>query len=513
MTARVEQSAAAATEFELKFQVAEHQRAAVEAAVVRGRSRRTRLQATYYDTADGALAAHGVVLRLRKEGKLWVQTAKGPADGTLERHEHNVVLGALPAAQQPAPQLDRHAGTAVGDLIGKALAKSEPEVKDAALVPLYRTDVRRITREMRTGDARVELAFDQGEVRADANSHPICELEIELKQGSPQSMLVLAQRWRSRYGLWLDTVAKSSRGERLARGESYGQATRASPPRYETDPSGPGVFRSVLGTCLAQILPNAAELAAGSPEAEHVHQLRVGIRRLRTALRDMADFAPPLDPGWEAALVEAFRALGRQRDQDHLKHTVQPGMAKVGGPPVAWDDIRAELAPPEAIVKVGAFQTALLAFIAASLPDESDSGQSLPHDPVRKALRSRLSKLHRQVTRDGSRFDSLDVAEQHRVRKRLKRLRYLAEFVAPLFDKHDVKRFLKRLGPAQDALGAHNDAAGAIQAYRELAEHEGPAWFAVGWLSARQPHSAGACRSALARVADAKPFWKSPAKR
>ncbi len=64
------------TEFELKFQIDPASRAAVEAAVARGRSYRTRLRARYFDTADGALAAHRIVLRLRKEGGQWTQTAQ-----------------------------------------------------------------------------------------------------------------------------------------------------------------------------------------------------------------------------------------------------------------------------------------------------------------------------------------------------------------------------------------------------------------------------------------------------
>jgi triphosphatase len=211
------------TEFELKFQVDAQQRAAVEAAVARGHSQRTHLQARYFDTADGALAAQKLVLRVRKEGRTWIQTAKAPADGPLQRHEHNVDLRTERAGEVPPPRIERHEGTPVGALIAKALRAAGHEPADAVLVPLYLTDIHRTLREMRTGDARVELAFDRGEVRAGDHSHAVCELEIELKSGSPQSVLELARRWCMRYGLWLDTVSKSARGERLAKGVEYGE--------------------------------------------------------------------------------------------------------------------------------------------------------------------------------------------------------------------------------------------------------------------------------------------------
>ena len=66
----------AAMEIEFKFQIPPDRLKAVEAALRRGTVVRTRLQARYFDTADQALAAEGIVLRLRKEGRRWVQTVK-----------------------------------------------------------------------------------------------------------------------------------------------------------------------------------------------------------------------------------------------------------------------------------------------------------------------------------------------------------------------------------------------------------------------------------------------------
>jgi triphosphatase len=492
------------TEFELKFQIDPAQRAGVEAAVARGHSYRTRLRARYFDTADGALAAERIVLRLRKEGGQWVQTAKAPTDDPLQRHEHNFELPAMGAREVPLPSIPRHEGTPVGDLIAKALEKAGHEPTTVELITLYATEVWRTTREMRTGDAMVELAFDRGEVRAGAHTHALCELEIELKHGSPQSMLELAQRWRNRYGLWLDTVSKSARGERLAKGIEHGSPTKAKNPMLDGELTGPQIFRLVLNACLAQILPNASEVASGSTDAEHVHQLRVGIRRLRTALREMAELAPGIDPAWEAALVDTFRALGLGRDREHLLQTVQPRIEGVGGPPVAWPASSADVPEPAEVVRGAAFQTVLISLIASSLPVEGmEKGV-----PARKALRKRLSDLHRKVLRDGRRFEALEPTAQHRVRKRLKRLRYLGEFVAPLFGQRAATRYLEGLEPAQDALGKHNDDAVAIATYRDAAAHDGRAWFAVGWLSARQPADAVECRKALDKVADARPFWK-----
>ena len=163
------------TEFELKFEIPPAQLKSVAAAVLAGAATRKRLQASYFDTPDGALALYGIVVRLRKEGRRWVQTAKGPTEDLLERLEHNVPLASRSAGMTPLLDLARHRGTPVGKAIDKAL-----QIKTGGSYPgvelLYGTDVQRITRLVAVGHSMVEVALDQGRVFANSHSQPICEL-------------------------------------------------------------------------------------------------------------------------------------------------------------------------------------------------------------------------------------------------------------------------------------------------------------------------------------------------
>ena len=109
------------TEFELKFEIPLAKLKGVAVAMLEGKATRQRLQASYFDTADRALAAHGIVVRLRKEGRRWVQTAKGPTADLLERLEQNVALPSQSAAAMPALDLSRHRETPVGKVIDKVL--------------------------------------------------------------------------------------------------------------------------------------------------------------------------------------------------------------------------------------------------------------------------------------------------------------------------------------------------------------------------------------------------------
>jgi len=526
-------------EIEFKFHIPAERLKAVEAAMRRGSVVRTRLQARYFDTADQALAAQGIVLRLRKEGRRWVQTVKATGDNALHRLEHNVDLGAAAGGAAPAIDPRRHQGTPVGERLAQVLAAS-----GAPLVERQSTDIVRLTRDVRTtgpGAAVVELALDVGKVIAhagtpDERESPVCELELELKRGEVQGLVALARRWSQPHGLWFSTVSKAERGARLLARLDVVPAVKAEAPHFSGKPGGRAIQQAVVASCLAQVLPNASEIAAGSTDEEQIHQLRIGIRRLRTALRELG----PLDAGsggfdaarWEPPLVEAFRALGALRDREQIVKLAQPQLRAAGAPefdPLAGDGAAAEAPSPGEVVRAPAFQAVLVSLIgftaatageAAPQGDAEGAGQPasapapLDAAEARRHLRKRLQRLHRQAVRDGRRFESLRAEDQHRTRKRLKRLRYLAEFVAPLFAdtddeaRPDAKRYLKRLRPAQDALGEFNDEAVALALYRDATGRDARAWFAVGWFSARYAAGAKACRQALGRIEKAPRFWK-----
>ncbi len=494
-------------EFELKLEIPPDRLAQVEAAVREGKTVRQHLQARYLDTEDGALARRGIVLRLRKEGRRWVQTAKAPGGGPLQRLEHNVDLARQAGGAVPAADLARHAGTPIGERIAQALGLASGDAIPGLLL-LYETDVWRLSRNIEMGGSLMEVALDVGQVVSGPHSTPLCELEVELKRGSAEHAVELARDWCARHGLWLSVISKSMKGQRLGGGTPFGPAVTATAPEFGRRSTGDQIAVAVLQSCLAQVLGNASEVAGGSDQHEHVHQLRVGLRRLRTALREFQPLAGGIDPAWEAPLVDVFRVLGQHRDSSHVLLSVQPQIEAAGGPAV---DTRrffgAGQADAGAAVRSPAFQDTLLGIVGLAHGARPEGG-SLDHRAAKKALRRRLSKLHAKTVKDGRKFLSLDETRQHRVRKRLKRLRYFAEFVAPLFSAGSFKKFVAGLKPVQDALGLYNDELTALAAYRALAAKDKKAWFSVGWLSARRAPNALACLHELEAFAGVRPFWK-----
>lgn len=497
------------TEFEVKLEVPAERLAAVAQAMRAHPCTRQRLRARYFDTEDDALARQGIVVRVRQEGRRWVQTAKARGSNPLQRLEHNVDLPTPACAAAPAVDLARHAGTPVGECIAHALGLKGGDPVPA-LVLLFEIDVRRMACVIEHQGTAVELALDQGRVvsggQTSGGSRPLCELELELKHGQPGHAVQLARQWCGTHGLWLSLTSKSEKGQRLRRGDTLGPVVTATAPAPGRHASGREIVMAVLGTCLEQVLGNAGELADGSGGPEHVHQLRIGIRRLRLALAEFGALAPGIDPGWQAPLTDVFRRLGNCRDQYNLVHDLWPRLAQAGGQVFDAPPVGLAQEDPGAIVRTPAFQAALLGvtgFVHGAWP----GGGGLSAAAAKAHLRERLRKLHGQAVRQGRKFLTLDEAGQHQVRKRLKRLRYLAEFAAPLFSRRKAAAFVAGLKPAQDALGASQDDLVALRACERLAATDPRAWFGAGWLSARRAAQAKACQASLDKLARLRPFW------
>ncbi len=485
-------------ETELKFQIPAASRDAVFKAVATRTAVTTRLQAVYADTPARDLAAAGMALRLRKEGRVWVQTLKGRGDGLMQRLEHEVRL----PAQAGVPLLDaaRHAGTPAGD---RLLALLKTLGDGAALQPIYRTDIRRLHRRVRHGGALIELAYDRGHLIAGGQRGVIDEIEFELITGPSAALLDLARRWSQRFGLWWDVRTKSERGYRLAQGLDQVPAVKALPSALPASVGPEAALAHMLGTSLSQALPNAAEIASGSATPEHLHQLRVALRRQRTALRVFADWSadPSAALALEADWREPFGLLGAARDTDVIAQTLLPALAAAGAPPLPPAAPAPGVSPDE-IVRSISFNALLLRTLAMCAAPQAGAADALPN------AQAAVQPLWRRVRRAAPAFASASVDDQHLLRKRLKRLRYALEAVQPLCKRKSGEQFLRALRRALDALGRLNDLQVADALYRQRALAEPQAWFAVGYLAARRQAALDTSVAALARLVALKLAWR-----
>ncbi len=491
-------------ETELKFQVPAAARTAVARAVATPGAERIRLAAVYADTADRRLAAAGLALRLRREGRRWVQTLKGRGDGLVGRPEHEVVVAGARPALDPA----RHAGTPVGEALLALLADGTP------LEEIYRTEIVRHRRVLRSGGAKIELAHDRGHILAGGRTLAVDELEFELKSGPPAVLPALAARWVQRHGLWWDVRTKSERGFRLAEHRDLVPAAKAGPSTLPAGAQGPEALAAMLRDALAQATANGAELAEGLGGPAHLHQLRVGLRRLRSVLRGAAGWAADAESAEAARALERdwaepFATLGAARDADVLGAGVLPQLAELlaqaGLPPLEPPANAAEAVDPGALWRGAAVQALLLRTLVLALPEPAPE----PTQAAQADAGALLTPLWKRVKREARELETLDEEALHRLRKRCKRLRYLLEALAPQLRRKPLARLLRALRTALDRLGELNDLHTARQRLWPSPQPTPSVAFAAGWLVARAAALRPAAQAALQRATALPPPWRS----
>lgn len=485
--------------------------------------RRQSLAAIYFDTAERQLAQAGMGLRLRREGRRWVQTVKGPAEDGMTRLEHNA---ALPAGAALQPDLSRHAEHPLGERLS-ALA---PQL--GALQPTFRTEIRRTQRAQRIRGGEIELALDEGRLLAGdgatAAQLAVLELELELQRGPPGALLRHAHALVARLPLSLDLRSKAERGERLAQGQRVAPARKARPLQLQPRMQPGEALRALLLNTFEQVGANASQIGSGDSRPEHVHQLRVGLRRLRSGLRLFRGLWPqlahPALPAFEQQAAALFRSLGAVRDADVLHlgltpqlraalqaalpdHPLPPAPAGVGGGAAAAAACVRQPAAQQFLIEwlgwidvLGAHP----ALVAVTAPPAGAEPLGL-----RRGLKRRLRRWHRQVQQAAAQFEQLDTEARHELRKRLKRLRYGAEFAAGLFKPERLADSMRPVLKAQELLGELNDLELALVAARARAAHEPSALFELGWLVSRRDGLLARTAALMAQLARAPAWLKS----
>jgi CHAD domain-containing protein len=268
----------------------------------------------------------------------------------------------------------------------------------------------------------------------------------------------------------------------------------------------------MVRVCLVQVVGNAGAAASGRAHDgghEHVHQVRVGIRKTRTVLHELGP-ASGVDPSLGERLGEVFGHLGTVRDREVVLAQWTDHLRAAGAPPV--DLPPAAGVDPVELLRSTVFTELLLDLLAYAHGDPVDA-ETEEVDGLVATVVARLDHLHHGVVAQGSGFADLAAADRHRLRRRVKRLRYLVELTAPLFKRKRVRVFLDALTPAQEALGTINDLTVATGVYRSVVDEQPQAWFALGWLAARSADAADRCTEALLPLVEVKRAWRGAVER
>lgn len=460
----------AMSEIELKLLLTKEQareilQRAGEAGIAAGKPRRRLLHSVYYDTESDALKAAGIALRLRRDGRKWLQTVK--ANGRVASG-----LSQVTEVETAAP-----GGRLSLDIIPDAGLREDIEqrVDGHALAPVLETRLQRTSLQLALEDGtRAELAIDDGEILASGRSGDLTEVEIELLAGDPRGLYTIARILLPEGGLTFSRYSKAARGDLLAR-KGYVEPPvaprKASKVEMAPETTSEAAARDILRECLDQIATNMFAVRK-IEEPEGAHQLRIGLRRLRTAL---SLFAPVI--GCKAAdnLAQEAQWLGREvgrlRDTDVARDDIVVPFAarhpaETGFQPVIvalgerLRAIRQELTKTLTGARAQRFLFDLSEFVETrGWLDPADFDQSARlAGPVADLADAAIAKRWKRTTAQAGDLDGLDHEQRHELRKELKKLRYATEFLSPLYPSGKTRKFVRSLRRLQAVFGDLNDA-------------------------------------------------------
>jgi inorganic triphosphatase YgiF len=487
---RLPNGATLGSEIELKLlvdadRVADFNAASIIATNARNKGTRKHLKSIYYDTPERTLRRNGLSLRVRQSGARFVQTVKAESGGDpLRRGEWEASVPSI------APD--------VGLAIPFIPAKLRSDLERHQLEAVFTADIHRHARIVDLPSGAVEVAFDHGFLKSGDRSLPVTEIELELKGGSASAIYELALRLAEHGPLRPSIRSKAARGFDLA---ADAPPAARKPQKLRLDPSISldEAFATILHSCLHHLLESLPAAEDGR-DPEGVHQLRVALRRLRSALDIMRAVGSlsNLDSLRSEARWLA-QNLSAARDWDLFQRQTLPTVAKaclsVAGfdaleqvtekrRSAAYQKVRLALADR----RCSCFVIGLGGWIEArgwrSDVAPEDLGR-LAEPAINRAGRI-LSEQRARVLKRGRHFKSLKAEDLHRMRLAAKRLRYVADFLLPLYgDRKSVRRFSRKLADLQEELGSYHDMAITTSLFEglgaESSESRTAAAAIVGW--------------------------------
>ncbi len=486
------------------------------------------LYTVYYDTSSLDLRRSGIAFRLRRSGRRWIQSIKGGGSAAAGLHQRYEWEAPVLKSQ---PDFTKISDPFLIRLFDNAELREQ-------MRPLFITECKRSIRSLRlSGGGEAELCLDRGRIVAGEASIPFCEIELELKSGSPLPLFQLALDLLHTIPFRLENVSKAERGYTIASGIKP-PPLKATPVQLVAEMSVNEAFKAIAWHCLGHLHSNEAGMLRGG-DIEYLHQMRVALRRLRSALNvfsrafSKAAFAPMAQElkwlagqfgparDWDVFVMETLADILphfsghsgipplqekceqiRRRHNDEACNAVESAhyaelMLKLG----AWLGADSWVTPSD------------LMGLDNSAGIDRPGGSGGLGGPVKEFSGTLLAYRHRQLKKYGGKLAKLSLPELHAVRILAKKQRYTGEFFAGFYPPKKVKAYIKSLAELQDILGAVNDTAMIEPLLREVpgASDEGSEREAVGiirgWVASKAMTKKRELANAWAKFDKSNPFW------
>jgi triphosphatase len=514
-----------AQEIEIKLELTPAALERLEASRWLGRRarlvRREDLRSVYFDTPKLELRDRGIALRVRHVGQKRLQTIKSARPWQAlarDESEHEIT--------SDEPDLRQAHDTALAPLVTKTLR--------AQLTPVFETRVQRTVVPLHRKGGELELVIDRGEISAGGGLEPISEVEVELKGGQLGALVQLAKTLGDEFELRYGLRSKAERGYALLE-KTRAKAARAEDVALPRNVSVAAGFQIIGLACLRHFALNEQPLQSGDTEA--VHQMRVGLRRLRAAISLFEDMLDDEETqGIKAQLRWLTDQLGPARDYDVLLEESVTPLRESGPHQPELQKLESLLCERRAVKLAQAMravasdryrklvlETALWLLGGDWLDDTRRRRRRLRERSLESLASEQLARRTKQLGKKLRRLERLDPDQRHKLRIAVKKLHYGTEFFAALFPARASrrKRFVKRLKRLQDSLGRLNDLRIHETIARDVVQSDAGApgntdrreqAFGVGLLrGSEQAQLPGLTRAAVeagVELARARRFWR-----
>jgi CHAD domain-containing protein len=225
----------------------------------------------------------------------------------------------------------------------------------------------------------------------------------------------------------------------------------------------------IFTECLKHWTSNEAVALQGA-DPEGIHEMRVGLRRMRSALSDFRAIIPAPQQAWLKRETKwLITSLGAARDWDvflaELLEPVEAARPQDRGLRELRTAARAERKRGYATTRFAIrcfrhsrFLAQMRDWLSAKRWRQSrQKDQRSLDEPIHKLARQVLRKRHDAALRRGRDFSKLSAEQRHQLRIALKKLRYTADFFRSLYLKKHAKPYFRALAQMQNRLGHMND--------------------------------------------------------
>lgn len=329
------------------------------------------------------------------------------------------------------------------------------------LESVFTTDFKRQIWEVPFGESLIELAIDRGHIESRDKRLPICEIELELLSGKMDDIFWQTRQLQGDLHLYPAIASKAERGYNLFLDTPL-RPFKAKSPAVHAEQPPVEAFRCIALNYLEHFQRNEQGLLT-SKDPEFVHQARIALRRLRSAIKLFAPVLPP--PEFLAAYGQTWQtlagALGEARNWDVFLEETLPPIAVAF--PEDKDIKRLRKAAHRktqsarksivGLLGTNEYPHLLLEFTATVYT----VGQTLPIS-LEDFARQQISRQASQARKLASRHAELTPTERHKMRIASKKLRYTLEFFTPLLPPPKrQKAYLAAVAQLQEQLGWIND--------------------------------------------------------